>query len=80
MHDVFLGDPHKIRLPSVGHWIDQPKRDVVAQTSLSEDELIRLIRFAATNFTFHESSPRQVAHTAISAALENDAKFAKLIH
>ncbi|KAI1346685.1 S-adenosyl-L-methionine-dependent methyltransferase [Xylaria sp. FL0043] len=50
--------------------------DLSAKTGLSEDKLSRIVRYAITNFILREPEPGAIAHTALSAALARDPKFA----
>ncbi|KAI1271079.1 S-adenosyl-L-methionine-dependent methyltransferase [Xylaria sp. FL0933] len=50
--------------------------DLSAKTGLSEDKLTRIVRYAIINFILREPEPGAIAHTALSAALARDPKFA----
>ncbi|KAI0424812.1 S-adenosyl-L-methionine-dependent methyltransferase [Xylaria sp. FL1042] len=51
-------------------------RELAVKTGLSEDKLSRVVRYAMTNFVFCEPEADYIAHTALSAALARDDKFA----
>ncbi|KAI1748151.1 S-adenosyl-L-methionine-dependent methyltransferase [Xylaria castorea] len=43
--------------------------ELAAKAGLLEDKLARIVRYAITNFIFHEPNPGHIAHTALSATI-----------
>lgn len=53
--------------------------ELAVKSGLQEDKLSRIIRYAMTNFIFHEPSLGFVAHTAVSATLAREPQLATFL-
>ncbi|KAI0415687.1 S-adenosyl-L-methionine-dependent methyltransferase [Xylaria grammica] len=50
--------------------------ELAEKVGLLEDKLARIVRYAITNFVFHEPEPNYIKHTPLSAALARDPAIA----
>ncbi|KAI9674802.1 MAG: hypothetical protein M1817_001706 [Caeruleum heppii] len=53
--------------------------ELAKKAGLLEDKLVRILRYAFTNYIFTESPEGHVSHSAISATLARDPKFATFL-